>query len=78
MSQPDIVEHFRASIAEMDPKVRGHEKMKETASGLESIESLMKKSESVINADVVEEIHKICSTLLDSIRGLSGKEKEKA
>ena len=63
---------FGETISRMDPNVQKNEKMKELAQGLEKIQGLMEESGEVVGADVVVEIQRVCSSLLDSI-GTKGK-----
>ncbi len=67
LSQPDIVAHFGETISRMDPGVQENEKIRELAVGLEKIQGLMEDSGDVVGADVVVEIQRVCSGLLESI-----------
>lgn len=77
LHQPDLVLHFRDSIAKMKRSVRGSGTMKAVVAGLETLRSRMGGSEDgMIPVDAVGEMHATCRDLI--VRITTGKEPEGA
>lgn len=71
--QPELVEHFRASIKEMRKDVRTAPKMKLINEGLEKTRTSMTSTvDGMITADAIHQINQVCAGLVAQI--VNGKE----